>query len=121
MDMFKKGDELIISKEFQEIVKFATDDAIVPVEGAATIHSVITCESGQTLFWIEFDSSIDIPARKSKFPATVAQVQKMAKLQKKADKAAGIVKPTAAPKKVEPVKAEPEDGYDPFADASADF
>lgn len=123
MDMFKKDDELIISPEFKEIVSLSTNGAVIPTDGAAKIHSTIVCESGQTLFWIEFknEESAEDSYQLAKFPATVAQVQKMAKLQKKADKAAGIIKPASVPKKVEPVKAEPDDGYDPFADASADF
>lgn len=121
-DMFKKGDELIISPEFSEFVSMATDNNYTPVVGSCgKINAVTTFASGQTLFTVEFDNIGDATLKRVTFPATVSQVQKMAKLKKKADTAAGIVKPAAAPKKVEPVKAEPDDGYDPFADSPTDF
>lgn len=134
-DMFKSGEKFPMSAEFAELVNEATEGHIRPiVDETATIVDVKTMKSGQTLFSVEFKAMVggmydDEPDEgekyTKKFPATVAQVQKMLKLQKKADKAAGIVKPVAVNpnKKVDVIPATPADDgdYDPFAASQDDF
>lgn len=136
-DMFKQGDKFPVSAEFSEFISLATDGEFVPTVGGTTeIDSVVTCDSGQTLFRMKVSAVVDDPnnfhpdsggtvVETRKFPASVAMVQKMQKLQKKLDKEAGNVAPVKVNpnKKVDVIPATPADDgdYDPFAASQDDF
>lgn len=110
MDTFTTKTQIIVSLEFKEIVSIATRGSVIPeVDTAAEIVNIHTQESGQTLFMVKFTAEDDMSDQvQDTFPATVAQVQKMHKLWKKANADA----PKDVTVKAAVVKAEPEEVID---------
>lgn len=118
MNLFDKKTPLLVSPEFSELVGLINGGEVLPVvDSEAKIVSIHECESGQRLFVVEFDAEVEdededynvgddgaaeprIVLPKT-FPATVAQIQKMNKLWRKANPNGAVPKPNVSARVVE--------------------